>query len=247
MTDTKYTQQALRSSKNKYECKFDSSLSPLKRNLLFVSVLAFASLIVSPKNEEYTVNLGVISGVIEEPFFIFGGLFIVCAYHIYLFWIKCRDTILNSVNYNKVVDVYMYELASIHAFNEWHELTTAHTPPGTNMAVGSFSVSPKGQKEVGKWKVRATIESTHLQEQDRLVKALENNNKFDVGESRGFSEIDYTYEPSIEDYQYLRFHRDMFWLAKKKEFIEYVLPLLVGFLASVALLYRISSLVNNGS
>jgi len=44
---------ALGSSKHKYECIFNPSIKPIKRNLLFISVLSFADLNVDPKDGEY--------------------------------------------------------------------------------------------------------------------------------------------------------------------------------------------------
>ena len=196
---------------------------------------------VSPDNGQYSVNLGVISGVIDEPILVFLGLLGICGYHLYLFWIKCRQTITNSINFHKVEDVYMFELAALHAFHEWNRLTRQYVTR-KNMAVGSFTTSPKNPKEKGAWKVRAEIQSTRINEESEFLTALTQSDKFEISEFAGISQIDYMYSPKEEDNQYLNIHKDHFWITKKCEFVEHVLPLILGYVSFCLLVYRISSL-----
>ena len=247
MNRDKLAIEAFRRCVHKYECRFDPSMSTKKRNLLFVTLLSFASLMVSPKDGVYNINLGVISGVVEKPYLIFSGLLLVCLYHVYLYWINCRQTILNSINFGKIEEIYMFELASVSAFKEWNELVRQHVNKSINMAIGSFIRSPKSPQENGNWKVRAEIQSEHLKSQENLLKALQDNNLFELGESRGFSQIDYIYKSKIEDYQYINLQKDQFWLTKKKDFMEYVLPLILGYVAIISLIWKIVPLINNAS
>ena len=83
MDNDKYNQEALLSAKHDYDCHFDDSFLPLRRNLLFVSLLSFAAMTVTPKDGNYAINLGVIAGKIEQPEYIFIGLLSVCFYHLY--------------------------------------------------------------------------------------------------------------------------------------------------------------------
>lgn len=228
--------EALHKCKHKYELQFDQSIIPIKRNLLFVSVLSFAALNVTPKDGEYSVNLGVVSGVIENSSLIFAGLLLVCTYHLYHLWINCRQTALNIRNFGGVEKVYMNELASLYAWREWHTLVQQHTTE--NLAVRNFIESPSNPQQGGNWKVRSEIETERLSTDIRQT--LENSEHFQCSVRSGFTEIDYAYEPKKEDYQFLSIHKDQFWLTKKKEFIEYVFPLFIGFLAIVCLIYKLS-------
>ena len=134
----------------------------------------------------------------------------------------------------------MFELAGIHAFNDWNSLVRQKLK-NVNMAVGNFIASPKDPREGGGWKVRAEIQSEHLNQHAAFRKSLQDHELFSISEVRGFSQIDYTYESQIHDYDYLNLHKDQFWLTKKKEFIEYVFPILIGYIAFISLVYRVSS------
>ncbi|WP_028863994.1 hypothetical protein [Psychromonas aquimarina] len=243
MPTSNFARNALLNSKRRYDCTFDQSLTPLKRNLMFVSVLSFAALNVSPKNGEYNVNLGVISGVIDRPELIFCGLLAVCLYHVCFFWIKCRHTIINSINYHKVEEFFMYELSASHAFHEYNKLVRLHLNTNVNMAVGSFNRSPKNPRENDNWKVRSQIQFEHIKSYPELLSALNENKHFEINENRGFAEIDFTYKATNDDYKFLNIHRDHFWLTKKSEFIEHVLPLILGYSAVIFLTYKITTLV----
>ncbi|MDX2367730.1 MAG: hypothetical protein QNK36_04900 [Colwellia sp.] len=243
MPMSNFTRDALIASKRKYDCKFDQSITPLKRNLMFVSILSFAALNVSPKNGDYNVNLGVISGVIDKPELVFGGLLTVCLYHVYFFWLKCRYTIINSINYPKIEEFFMYELSSIHAFHEYFQLTELHLNRQVNMAVGAFIKSPKNAREKGCFKVRAEIQLEHIKSYPEFYEALKQEEYFEVAESRGFAQIDFMYKPTGDDHKFLNIYRDHFWLAKKSEFIEHVLPLVLGYSAVIFLVYKIITLL----
>lgn len=243
MKDIRLAKDALANNLRNYHLNFDERLIIIRRNLLFVSMLSFAALAVSPKGGSYSVNLGVISGVVEQPAYIFGGLLSVCAYQLYHFWVNCRQSVFNFSNFGKVEEAYMFELASVHAFVEWNNLVKQYITDKTNMAIGTFSKSPKSPREQDRWKVRQEIQLEHLHSKPEFVKALESSSDFQLGESRGFSQIDYMYAPVPDDYVFLNIHRDHFWLAKKKEFIEYGLPVIVGYLALVSSTYKVASLL----
>jgi hypothetical protein len=247
MPKSNFARDALFASKRQYDCNFDESITPLKRNLMFVSVLSFAALNVSPKDGDYNVNLGVISGVIDKPELVFSGLLAVCLYHVYFFWVKCRHTIINSLNYPKIEEFYMYELSSIHAFHEYHKLVNQHLNRQVNMAVGSFKRSPKDAREKGYWKVRAEIQLEHIKSQPEFLDALKQHEFFEVTESRGFAQIDFMYKSTEKDHGFLNIHRDHFWLTKKSEFLEHVLPLILGYSAVIFLVFKISTLVGVGT
>jgi hypothetical protein len=247
MHKSNFARNALVASKRLYDCNFDQSLSPLKRNLMFVSILSFAALNVSPKNGEYNVNLGVISGVIDKPEIVFGGLLAVCLYHVYFFWVKCRHTIINSINYPKIEEFFIYELASYHAFYEYHNLVRLHLNNNINMAVGSFNRSPKNSRENGNWKVRSEIQFEHLKSYPDFYAALTEHDNFEVCDIRGFAQIDFMYKATDSDYKFLDIHRDHFWLTKRSEFIEHVLPLILGYTAVIFLTYKTAVLVQFGS
>lgn len=243
MKDLNLAKEALANTLRSYHCNFDERLVVIRRNLLFVSMLSFAAIIVTPKGGSYSVNLGVISGVVEQPSLIFGGLLLVCAYQLYHFWISCRGSILNFANFTKVEMAYMYELASCHAFEEWNSLVKKSTANLTNMSIGAFSKSPKKSRQFGRWKVRQEIQSRHLESAPDLIEALISSDYFEIGEYRGSSQIDFIYTPAPDDYVFLNIHRDHFWLSKKKEFIEYGLPVIVGYLALLSLAYKVASLL----
>ena len=87
----------------------------------------------------------------------------------------------------------MYELASGHALVEWNNLVKLYITDGTNMAIGTFSESPSIPREQDHWKVRQEIQAKHLFTQPELVEALKSSNDFQLGEARGFFQIDYLY------------------------------------------------------
>jgi hypothetical protein len=233
---------ALLSAKHDYDCHFDDSALPLRRNLLFVSILSFASLNVAPKDGDYSINLGVISGVVEKPEYIFIGLLCVCLYHLYMFWVKCRHTIINSINYPKIKSIYMFRLSSLHAFNDWHLLLNEHVPKGVNVGVGCFTQGTNQTSSGGFWKVKTSVHSTRLQPEVNFKKALESNPNFQLKESEGSYEIEYLFKESFDDYKYLNIHRDHFWLTKRSQFIENVLPILLGFTSIILVLNKVSSM-----
>ena len=222
---------ALGSSKHKYECRFESAITPIKRNLLFVSVLSVAALFVTPKDGIYSVNLGVVTGVIDNPILIFLGLLLVCFYHLYHLWINCSQTIVTADNFGGAEKVYMNELASLHAYKDWRELVKQHSEE--DLALGTFVESPLKPREGGGWKVRSTIEGSRLN--GAIRGALKAHKHFQFGIRHEIAEIDYLYEPKSEDYVFLSVHKNQFWLTKKKEFIVYSFPMLLGFLAIVLL------------
>jgi hypothetical protein len=239
MPKSNFAKDALIAAKRQYDCEFDQSITPLKRNLMFVSILSFAALNVSPKNGDYNVNLGVISGVIDKPELVFGGLLAVCLYHVYFFWIKCRYTIISSINYPKIDEFFMYELSSIYANYEYFQLTELHLSRQVNMAVQDFKISPENSREKGCFKVRTEIQLEHVKSYPEFYEALKQKTYFKVTENRGFAQIDFMYKPNGVDYQFLNIHRDHFWLTKKSEFIEYVFPLVLGYFAVLLLIYKI--------
>lgn len=234
---------AIYSAKRKYEVSFDSDMSVHRRNLFFIAILSFASLMVSPKNGEYSINLGVIAGAVENPVYIYSGLLLICFYQLYYFWILCRSGVLNLRNIAKVVDVYMYELASLVAFNKWNEITRTYSQRGINTAVESFKESPKNPRESGGYKVRAETQEGHLDKIEGLLDEIKKDDNFELDKNRGFYQIDFKYFPTPDDYQYLMVHRDQYWLAKRKHIIEFLLPLVVGLASIMALVYKISCLL----
>ncbi|CCK75881.1 hypothetical protein OLEAN_C17050 [Oleispira antarctica RB-8] len=246
MHKDKYNQEALFSAKRDYDCHFDDSFLPLRRNLLFVSLLSFAAINVTPKDGNYSINLGVIAGKIEDPEYIFIGLLCVCAYHLYMFWIKCRHTVINSINYPKVKATYMFRLSAIHAFADWNKLIAEHVNKGVNIGGGSFTNGTNQSSANGYWKVRTSIYSQKLETEPNFKLAIEANPKFKLKPYEGMCEIEYLYQDSSEDNTYLNIHRDHFWLTKRSQFIENVLPIIVGFSAILLVVYKISTLMVNG-
>ena len=244
MTDSR-AKNAIYSAKRKYEVRFDATINTHKRNLLFAAVLSVFAILVTPKNGQYEINLGVISGAIEYPIVIYIGLMLITLYQVYYFWLICRQTIINSVNMNKIEEVFMYELASSKAFDYWNSLCRKVTPKGWNSAIGNFMESPNKPRENNNWKVRATTQVSHLEEQPELLKNIQKDENFSLKEERGFYQLDFIYQSQPEDYIYLQQHRDHFWLTKKKEFVEYVLPLIVGYGAILGLTVKIGYLLNS--
>lgn len=240
MTNSR-AKEAVGTAKNKYEVRFDSSIGIHKRNLLFASLLSAFSMLVTPGTDGYKVNLGLISGNVEYPVLIYVGLLMATSYQVYYFWIICRHAVISSLNIGKIENVYMYELASLRAFDYWNSLCKKSTPNGWNSALGSFIQSPRNPRENGDWKVRATTQESHLQEQPDLLKMLDEDENINLSIERGFYQLDFTYKSNPLEYVYLQQHRDHFWITKKKEFIEYVLPLLVGYAAILGLVFKISS------
>jgi len=244
MFNKKFAKEALNSCKNKYECRFDGTFAPIKRNLWFFAIMSLAAINVSTIDGVYKINLGVISGVIKEPEIVFIGLLLICFYHVYLFWLKCRATIINSTNFHKVDAFFMYELAGKHAFAEWHEVLK-QSKTKVNIGLGSFSQrSPLSPRINGNYIVRGdAIPNSFLESQSNFYEALQKSDSFKVSESRGMAYIDYTFSPSIEDEQFLTLHRDHFWITKKSQFIEYVLPLIAGMIAVIFLVNKVVSLI----
>ena len=148
---------------------------------------------------------------------------------------------ISSLNISKIESVYMYELVSLKAFDYWNGLCKESAPRGWNSALGSFTQSPKNPRENNDWKVRATTQESHLREQPDLISMLESDENIGLSIERGFYQIDFTYKSNPEDLVYLQQHRDHFWITKKKEFIEYVLPLLIGYIVIIGLIVKISS------
>lgn len=240
MSDNR-AKEAIGSAKHKYEIRFNASIGVHKRNLFFASLISAFSVLVTPDTEGYKVNLGVISGNVEYPIMIYIGLLLVTSYQVYYFWITCRHSVISSLNISKIENVYMYELASLKAFDYWNALCKKIVPKGWNSALGSFTQSPKEPRENNDWKVRATTQVSHLAEQPELLKALESDSNINLSIERGFYQIDFIYKSNSGDYVYLQQHRDHFWITKKKEIVEYVLPLLIGYAAIIGLLLKISS------
>jgi hypothetical protein len=235
----KLCKEALLSAKHDYDCHFDDSILPLRRNLLFVSLLSFASINVSPKDGDYSINLGVISGVIESPEYIFIGLFCVCLYHLYIFWLKCRHTIINSINYPKMKSIFMFRLSALHAFNDWHSLLKEHVRKGVEMGGGSFNQGTNQTSTGGYWKVKTSIYSSRLRSEANFHQALQDSPKFKLTEREGSFEIEYLFEETFDDYKYLNIHRDHFWLTKRSQFVENVLPLILGFSSLLFVLNKV--------
>jgi len=229
---------ALSSSKHKYTLNINGNIvTPIKRNLLFTAALSISAMFVSPSNGKYEIHLLVVSGKVNHPELIFIGLLIVCAYHLYHLWINIKQPVFDATNYPKMEEVFMFELASEHAASDWHSLKEQNTPKA-NIGV-RFSKSPKEPREMNKWKVRAEIETQRLTPFQEFLKAIKEHPRFSILDMGAFTGIEYMYEATPDDYLYLTMHKDQFWLTKKKEFVEYVMPLVLGLIAILALLYKI--------
>lgn len=137
----------------------------------------------------------------------------------------------------------MFELAALVAWDEWVLITKEYAKNGANIAIQSFIESPKSSRENNCYKVRAITQQKHLDDIPGLLDVLGGKKAFELSQDRGFYQIDFIYCPTLEDYKYLMLHRDQFWLAKKRSIIEFILPIIIGFVAVLLLINNVTSLL----
>lgn len=242
MENDNFASKALFSCLPKYEVSFDPRVFTIRRNLLFLSILSISSLFISPKDDAYSVNLGIISGHVNYPQVIFWGLLIVTIYQLYYFWVNCSQTVFNFANANRVNKIFFFELASHHAFSCWNALVKEHVSEGNNQGLSlSFAESPKYSRENEHWKVRGQTPEKYLNVHPKLTHAIKQSIYFELDENGGLSQIDYIYQAKSSDYKFLYCHRRQFWLTKKKQWLEYLLPIIFCGVAIMALILKILS------
>ena len=232
--------EALYRAIQKYEVRFPESLSSHRRNLLFFAGVTLFSLVISPRDGVYVVNLGVLSGQLKNPLYVYVSLACLCSYQLVYFFTICSSSVVSSLNLKSVADRFFGELSCIRAFNRWCELTDALSAAGRNTAIQGFGPAHRQAKPVGAYRVSSKTEEAHFSQLQGLRSKLEACQDFELWNERGFVNIDFTYLPTTEDYQYLVIYKDIFWLLQRRSFIEFIFPLLLAYAAILGMMYRIS-------
>lgn len=231
---------ALFAAKYRYEVSFGSDVPVHRRNLLFAATLAIASLMIAPKNGAYSVNLGVVAGEIYHAWMVYTGLLVVCIYQIWHFWVDCSSAVLNKNNFAGMRDTYFCCLAGLTANEAWNELTHQHSKIG-DPAIG-FNWEQNSSIQFDLYEAKGQITVEQMDRIPNLLKAIQDDERFRFQKSNGFYFITFVFKPTLDDQKYLHIHRDHFWLAKRKQFFDFGIPLIAGFIAVIGLVLKIAAI-----
>ena len=221
--------KAMLKSISKISINYSQDVSSHRRNLLFASVLGFVVFILTPINGVYEVNLGVLSGEIKQPEYVYFGVAFLLAYQIICFWYLNRKSVSSIFNREKIENVFMFELAAIFAARRWHEITERYRLAKVNTAISNFERSFDHKKHTSSYTVRAVTTTVHVDEMGGLRELLLKDARFNSTDMRGEFRLDFVFTPSFEDYRFLAANRDNFWVLKASDFLEHLFPLLLGF------------------
>ncbi|MCG8538148.1 MAG: hypothetical protein MI808_23935 [Pseudomonadales bacterium] len=238
-----HAKDALYNAKLKYDILFDKDLPVLRRNLFFAAMLGLASLIISPIDGSYKFNLGVIAGETKHIWAVYLGLLVTCLYQNYHFWIVVRHNVVSRNNFASMRDSFFGSLTCLVAADVWNSTTEIAGAKGVCLNKG-FSTDTVAQNLSIKNITEAWgyIDCEKFDSTPALAERIGSDDRFRVRKENSQYQIAFFYEHDTEVYQYLIMHRDMYWLTKRKQIIEILVPLAIGWVAFLALLFKLATI-----
>jgi len=213
---------------------FDDKLYSIRRSLMIASTIVIAASFISPgKNGVFEVNIGLIKGVLQHPELLYYFLIISCLYYLIWFYIHCRYVAL--LNYRDVKHRFFYHLAAFRAketYENVYDKSTKNLPATPNF-------EPKGGGgSTSEWSSQIKFAKKVKYEYSSGLEALKKAG-FEINEYKNEIIVHHVYTPTLEDFQYLKIHMDLFWRAKWSQLFTTVLPIIYSVASILFLSYRL--------
>jgi hypothetical protein len=220
---------------------FDDKLYSIRRNLMVVSTIVISSTFISPlKAGSYEVNIGLIKGILEEPVYLYYFLAVSCLYYLVWFYIHCRSVVV--LNYDTIKFQFMNNLGAIRAEEKYSLIRYDHKKNNTPF---SISLTPKGGGGgSGKWISEFRMNENVKQHKPEWLESLRASG-FDIQESHGELLVSFTYSPILEDFQYLKYHLDLYWRGRLSYLFTTALPIFYASLSLIILSGHIYGLIKS--
>jgi hypothetical protein len=232
-----HARQALNHTVNELTLKMDDEVRVIRRNLLFVSTLAFFALNISLNDKgTFEVNLGIISGELIYPNLIYVGLLLALLYHSYHFYVEISAAAISGLkNMSNIHSQFIQELCKLWAASEWSKLTRQYdTVLEVSFESRDDAIATQNESAIA----YAKMEEQKIQGSE-LANQLIENRKFELETEHGMTTIKYVHHLTPTDIIFLHVNRQRFWVFARKSLIQYHLPLLTAAAASILLLKRL--------